>query len=314
MHYVVIDLEWNQPLSHRSAPFRRVGDRLMFELIQIGAVKLDDKRRMVGSFSQLITPEQYLKLHPRIRRITGITQEDLAGVPGFREAMERFLDWCGPDCVLLTWGKDDISVLQQNLDFFKLDWEMPPFYDLQRLYSSLQTERGHKTGLKAAMECYGIMESDDHPFHNAVDDAYYTALVYQHMPDAQAVMDFPEQPRELGKPRRSARENEQSMPIRSERAFFCSTAGKRAVCPTCGRKVSLTEGYVPVRDAWQALADCSEHGLIFSEAVFTKDESGKPHARVRAWLSDEQSPAYVKTKHLQWAGKVAALRKKEISA
>ena len=28
MHYIVIDLEWNQPLSHQSSAFRRVGDRL----------------------------------------------------------------------------------------------------------------------------------------------------------------------------------------------------------------------------------------------------------------------------------------------
>ena len=29
MHYIVIDLEWNQPLSHQSSAFRRVGDRLI---------------------------------------------------------------------------------------------------------------------------------------------------------------------------------------------------------------------------------------------------------------------------------------------
>ncbi len=309
-----MDLEWNQPLSHRSAPFRRVGDRLMFELIQIGAVKLDETRRMIGSFSQLISPEQYMKVHPRIRRITGIQQEDLAGMPGFREALDRFLAWCGPDCALLTWGRDDISVLQQNLDFFKSGHTMPPFYDLQRLYSSLQTQRVHRTGLKAAMESYGIAPSDDHPFHNAVDDAYYTALVYQQMPEAEAVLNFPETPRALGKPRRSGREREQSMPIRSQRGFFASSAGKHAICPTCGRKVAIPEGYIPVKENWQALADCPAHGLIFNEVAFAQDETGKRHAKIRAWLSDEQHPAYVQTKHLQWAKKVAALRGKEASA
>ena len=83
MHYIIIDLEWNQPLSHMSSAFRRVGDRLMFEMIQIGAVKLDERRRLVGSFSTLITPEFYMKLHPRIHRITGIAQEDLADAPRF---------------------------------------------------------------------------------------------------------------------------------------------------------------------------------------------------------------------------------------
>ncbi|NLA53065.1 MAG: hypothetical protein GX858_01720, partial [Clostridiales bacterium] len=86
MHYIIVDLEWNQPLSHQSSIFRRVGDRLMFEMIQIGAVKLDEQRRMKGSFSRLIAPEHYMKLHPRIRRITGITQEDLSDAPPFHEA------------------------------------------------------------------------------------------------------------------------------------------------------------------------------------------------------------------------------------
>ena len=74
MHYIVMDLEWNQPLSHRSAQFQRVGKQLMFDIIQIGAVKLDGERRMVGSFNQFIQPGCYRKLHPRIARITGITR------------------------------------------------------------------------------------------------------------------------------------------------------------------------------------------------------------------------------------------------
>ena len=127
MHYIVIDLEWNQPLSRASAPYRRVGDRLMFEIIQIGAVKLDERRRMLGSFNRLVAPKHYVKIHPRIRRITGITQEDLVDAPGFPEALEQFIAWCGEDYVLLTWGGDDISVFRQNLDFFDVKEELPPF-------------------------------------------------------------------------------------------------------------------------------------------------------------------------------------------
>ena len=97
MHYIVMDLEWNQPLSHRSPQFKRTGGKLMFDLIQIGAVKLDEQRRMVGSFNQFIAPGCYKKLHPRISRITGILQEDLYGAPGFEEAFGRFVSWCGED-------------------------------------------------------------------------------------------------------------------------------------------------------------------------------------------------------------------------
>lgn len=305
MHYIIIDLEWNQPISHRSAPFRRVGDRLMFEMIQIGAVKLDEQRRMVGSFSRLIAPEHYMKLHPRIQRITGITPEDLAGAPPFLDAWAQFVVWCGDDYVLLTWGGDDISVLHQNISFFKAEGSMPAFYDLQKLYSSLQTEPNHKKGLASAMEVLGIVPSDEHPFHNAVDDAYYTAMVFQRLPDAQAVLGFPEKPREIGKSKKAKQEKMQSQAVRSEASFLNGQHAKVAQCPACGAKLEISEGYVMQRKVWTALADCKQHGLVFCEVAFNRDEEGKLMANRRCYLSDEQSPAYVQTKHLQWAQKVA---------
>lgn len=42
MQLIVLDLEWNQPTSYQSAAYRRVGDRLLFEVIQFGAAKLDE--------------------------------------------------------------------------------------------------------------------------------------------------------------------------------------------------------------------------------------------------------------------------------
>ena len=41
MTYIILDLEWNQPISYQSRTYREIGDKLIFEMIQIGAVKLD---------------------------------------------------------------------------------------------------------------------------------------------------------------------------------------------------------------------------------------------------------------------------------
>ena len=314
MHYIVVDLEWNQPLSHLSSAFRRVGDRLMFEMIQIGAVKLDAQRRMVGSFSSLITPEHYMKLHPRIRRITGITQEDLADAPRFLEALERFATWCGEDAVLLTWGSDDISVLQQNLDFFKSKRDLPAFYDLQKLYAQQHEAAKVHRGLQAALNHYGIAITDEHPFHSAVDDAYYTALVFQQMPKAEEVLNFPEQPRQLGKAKSSKREKIEEIKVRSAKAFFTSAASRKAPCPVCSKQAPIPEGFVPVRKVSTALADCPDHGLLIVQVSFMQGEDKQWLARRSVALSDEQSPAYVATKHLQWAQKVALLRDDQHSA
>ena len=305
MHYIVIDLEWNQPLSHMSSAFRRVGDRLMFEMIQIGAVKLDERRRLLGSFSTLITPEFYMKLHPRIHRITGIAQEDLADAPRFGEALERFVIWCGEDFVLLTWGSDDVSVFQQNLDFFKTKRSLPLFYDLQQLYGILHEEGRQHKGLQAALSHYGIMASEEHPFHSAVDDAYYTALVFQQFPQAEDVLKFPQKPRLLGRAKLERREKTLDIPVRSEKAYLASAAAKAAPCPVCGKMGRVKEGYVPLRKVLTALADCPDHGLMFVELRFAPDAEGNPCAQRTVSLSDEQSAAYVQTKHLQWTQKLA---------
>ena len=129
MNYIVLDMEWNQPLSYDSHVYQTIGDKLLFEIIQIGAVKLSDTREVLDSISVLIKPSHYVKVHPRISRLTGINKDLLEGAPGFCEAMSQFRAWCGDNCVFLTWGCDDISVLKQNMDFFSCEESIPPFYD-----------------------------------------------------------------------------------------------------------------------------------------------------------------------------------------
>ena len=49
MNYIVLDLEWNQPVSYASAAYRKVGSKLLFEVIQIGAAKVNELRIYHGA-------------------------------------------------------------------------------------------------------------------------------------------------------------------------------------------------------------------------------------------------------------------------
>ena len=42
MHYVVMDLEWNQAMSSKSSVFNKLPIHLRGEIIEIGAVKLNE--------------------------------------------------------------------------------------------------------------------------------------------------------------------------------------------------------------------------------------------------------------------------------
>ena len=311
MHYIVLDLEWNQPLSYNSSAYRAVGGRLLFELIQIGAVKLNEKLEIVDTFNQLIQPTHYVKLHPRIKRITGITQEELCDAPQFAEAAGRFHGWCGEDAALLTWGCDDISVLQQNLDFFECGHlPFPNFYDIQQLYGKLVGDTKNRAGLKSAMEHFEISPDENLPFHNALNDAYYTARVFQCFEKPADVLTCPQKARQLIHEDR-ARKTETCDSIRVSRISE-AMRGKHTQtppCPVCGRRYELKADYLTMSDgSQQALCVCESHGLFTVRIKFQKDDKARRIMVRSCALTDEQSPAYISTKILQWQNKLSAQR------
>ncbi len=57
MEYVILDLEWNQPVSKNSYPYLSIGDRMSNEIIQIGAYKVSEEMKITDSFLHLCAAE-----------------------------------------------------------------------------------------------------------------------------------------------------------------------------------------------------------------------------------------------------------------
>ncbi len=300
MHYIILDLEWNQPLSYQSQTYREVGDRLIFEMIQIGAVRLDENLNPADSISIPIAPTHYLRIHPRIRRMTGLDSETLAGAPAFREAMEQFTTWCGEDYTLLTWGCDDVSVLWQNLTFFHCeDISLPPLCDIQRLFSDVHKLRD-RVGLKSAMEMMEISPDESRSFHNALNDAWYTALVFRTLPDPDAVLQYPQSPKKLIHTHRSAREKTPGEAFDSVREALESETVLHPVCPRCGRVLELDGEYIKQSaDKYMAVAKCKNHGRLMIRLRFRIDDDGKRVLYRTTAPANSTHVAYVHTKQLQ---------------
>ena len=55
MEYIVLDLEWNQSNTGKEDAV----EKLPFEIIEIGAIKLNKERVMVSEFNELINPQVY---------------------------------------------------------------------------------------------------------------------------------------------------------------------------------------------------------------------------------------------------------------
>jgi len=178
MNYIVLDLEWNQSST-------KAGEKeIPFEVIEIGAVKLNEKRQQVDRFSELIKPQIYTRMHQITGRLIHLKMAELKNGKPFPEVMKRFLNWCGEEYRFVTWGSLDLVELQRNMQYHQMEplSEGPfPFFDAQKLFSLAYEDGKSRRNLEYAVDFLHIKK--DIPFHRALDDAYYTARVMETLQD-----------------------------------------------------------------------------------------------------------------------------------
>ncbi|MGN0318346.1 MAG: exonuclease domain-containing protein [Lachnospira sp.] len=174
MNYIVMDLEWNQSAEGRN---HSLAD-MPFEIIEIGAVKVDENFNISDEWHRMIHPQVYTQLQYKVREILGISEEALSEGVAFEEACRDFLKWCGKDYTFVTWGSSDLTELQRNMKHFGVEYSFPkPFlyYDLQKLYSIAYDDGKSRINLKNAITKMEIAENEE--YHSAITDARYTAKV-----------------------------------------------------------------------------------------------------------------------------------------
>mgnify|MGYP000420552620 CR=1 FL=1 len=117
MNYIVLDLEFNQAFPFKSGKKVEPNPECPFEIIQIGAVKLNERFEQLDSFNCMISPQIYPRLHPFVEKIYGDSSEDARRTaPFFHEAYRAFLTFIGKEpAVLCAWGGDDIKSLYRNI-------------------------------------------------------------------------------------------------------------------------------------------------------------------------------------------------------
>lgn len=182
MHYIVLDFEFNQAFSFRADQPAQTDPNMPCEIIQIGAVKLDESLQEVGRYNALVRPKLYPKMHPKVQKLTGLSRELLQQQPFFPAVYEDFVSFIGPEpAVLCSWGVDDIKSLFRNIYFHQLDDGLitKNYLNLQAIAgNALQPEaHGQSMGLQKAVELLELPQEER--FHDALNDAYYTALVFQ---------------------------------------------------------------------------------------------------------------------------------------
>ena len=293
MNYVVLDLEWNQCPSGKEEEC----PELPFEIIEIGAVMLDQKRRVLSEFKEVICPQVYRRLHYKTNEILHYKQEELLTGRSFPEVFGDFMAWCKPPVRFCTWGSLDLMELQRNMDYYGIENPLPRplfFFDIQKFFSLLYSDGKTRISLEGAVEFMRIEKTRE--FHRAVDDAWYTAVLMQRMNldlvKPYASVDYYRPPK--------TREEEIYMVFPNYSKYVSRTFPDKETalkdktvtstrCYQCGRLLRKKIQWFPAgQKAYLSLCVCPAHGYLKGKLRIKKSKLGEVFAVKTLKLVDEE--------------------------
>ncbi len=303
MNYIVIDLEWNQcPIGEREK------EDFPFEIIEIGAVKLNNGREIIDTFHELICPSVYTNIHPKTNEIIHLDIEELQKGAPFPEVMGRFLKWCGVNYCFATWGTSDLMELQRNMEYYGMEpLAKGPFvfYDVQKLFSIFTEGVKNPKTLEYAVDYFEIEKGKS--FHRAIWDAEYTARVLQRIEtdiiDNYYSLDYYHPPR--------TKEDEVYVLYNNyTKRISCAYDTKEElmedkdikymVCCQCGKKAAKkTKWFSNNMKNYSCLALCREHGYLKGKIRVYKTKEGKSFAVKIVKLIPEESATELCERYMQ---------------
>lgn len=180
MKHVVVDLEMN-PVSRE---FREVRRKLNEEVIEIGAVRLDENFQQEAEFQCYVKPE-YGPIKKHITSLTGITQAMVADKKTYAACFQDFVDRVGEEeTKIYSWSMSDIKPLRSECRYklpdFDIEW-------LNARWVDLQQEFDDRLGLHNSLALKHALGAMDHKFegtqHTALADAINTSAILTLMQD-----------------------------------------------------------------------------------------------------------------------------------
>lgn len=175
MNYLVIDLEMCKvPKHYRSKKYKYAN-----EIIQVGAVLLDEAYETIGRINQYVHPE-YGVIDHFISNLTGIQNNQVKQAPCLKDVLKHMIDWLGDrDYKVYAWSDSDYSQLQHEIKAKEIaDSKIERFMDSDRWidYQAVFGERFdffRAVSLEEALICCDIDVVGR--LHDGLDDAANTA-------------------------------------------------------------------------------------------------------------------------------------------
>lgn len=179
MKYVVVDLEMN-PVAQEYKEEKKIS---RMEIIEIGAVIMDESFLVLGEFKTLVKPMYNTEIYKKYETLTGISTQMVSGAPSFVTAYEMFVNWCesyDDDYEIYAWSENDYNqvVAEMKQKNYTNDAKLRPlmhWYDFQKEYTDkLGLER--ILSLEKALDYAGVTFAGRR--HDALYDAKNTAELF----------------------------------------------------------------------------------------------------------------------------------------
>lgn len=305
MNYIVLDLEWNQCPTGKADEI----EQLPFEIIEIGAVRLDESLNETGRFREVVKPQVYKKLHFRTKEIVSLRAIDFEPAKSFPEIIPDFLTWCGEDPCFCTWGPADLTELQRNLSYYNIPSPFPfPFmyFDIQKIFSIVYEDRKSRRSLEYAVNFLQIPK--DIAFHSALSDAVYTTLIMQTMTVPQirenSSVDYfrtPDSRRREIYLHYSSYVKFVSKPFGTKNQAMKDRIVSSTTCYLCKKNIPKKIRWFSVgSNNYCCVAYCSRHGFVKGKIRLRQRSDGRFYAvKTTKLISEEDAYAIREKKEIQ---------------
>lgn len=308
MNYIVLDLEWNQAPEGKI----RRNKYIPCEIVEIGAVKLNEKKEVIGTFNELIKPQVYNKMHYVTREIIHINMEELSKMESFVTVVGRFLKWCGEDYIFCTWGPMDLTELQRNMNFYGVpSLTMKPlnYFDVQKLFSIAMNERRVRRTLEYAVDNLKIDKII--PFHRAECDAYYTAVIFRKISNAYVdkfysidVFETPKNKKEEISVVFDRYSKYISREFKTKEDALSDKAVKNVNCIVCNKSLKKSiKWFSPNGKTYYCEAFCNSHGHFRGKIRIKRSRNGNVFVIKTIKSISEDEVQGVKEKYIDYLAK-----------
>jgi 3'-5' exoribonuclease 1 len=170
MNYIILDLE--------ATCWDGKGHKQKSEIIEIGAVKINEHRVATDTFAMFVQPSLHPELSEFCKQLTTIRQSQIDRAETFPKVLRAFHEWINMNepYVLCSWGFYDRQQFKHDCELHQLstEWIKP--------HISLKHQHAEICNLKKPMGMSGALYREGIPLvgthHRGIDDAKNIANIF----------------------------------------------------------------------------------------------------------------------------------------